>query len=118
MALLAAFLVAFVISLVFLPYRQGSVSSLIVFFILLFMAAVSSQLWLPFGPSYYGVTWLAMLITVLVVAALASLPARKKRADEADQETATMIAESMLTWVLFGLLIVSIAIGAYTGGIW
>jgi hypothetical protein len=120
MAIAAAFITAFIVSIIFLPYRQGSVTSLIIFFVLLFLAAISSQFWIvPFGPTFYGVTWVPMIAIVIIFALLFSIPSRpirsKKENEDASEETASLITVSIFTWILFCLLIIVIAAGVYKG---
>lgn len=120
MAIVAAFILAFIVAIIFMPYRQGSVASLVIFFVLLFLAAVSSQFWIvPFGPTFYGVTWVPMVAIVIIFALLFSIPSRpirsKKENEEAAEETTSLITISVFTWILFCILIVVIAAGVYRG---
>ncbi len=120
MVLFAAFIMALIGSLIFMPYREGVVTNLIVFFIVLFMAAISSQFWVyPFGPNWYGVAWLPMLAAVLVFGLLFSIPAPvRKNPDKDSQEPAYLVSISIFTWLLFALLVLSVGAGIYRHGAW
>ena len=120
MAIFVAFVFAFIASIIFLPYKNGSVSALIVFFVVLFMAAIASSLWVvPIGPPIWGVSWLPMLFTVILFALLFSAPSprrpasKKNETEEPSGEATSVLFISIFTWIIFIVLFILILFGLY-----
>jgi hypothetical protein len=119
MGIFTALMIAILISLIFSPYRGGSIVPLVIFFLLLFMAGIAGMFWIvPFGPAIGGVALLPILFPVIMFALLISLPSPdrrvKKNINEEEAETRTAVAEiSLYAWLLFGLLLIAIMAGVY-----
>jgi len=119
MAILAAFVLALIISLLFAPgYRKGSYVPLALFFFLLFMAGIASQYWItPFGPVLWGVSWGPLGFVLLLFTLLFIVPSPYERdlvktAGETDTRVAST-AISIFMWVLLLMLFVAIILGVY-----
>jgi hypothetical protein len=118
MSIFAAFILALLIALLFAPgYRSGSYGPLVLFFFLLFMAGVASQFWLiPFGPVWWGVSWLPLLFIMLIFSFLFAAPSPydRTRITKADGDVAAAAAISVFLWIIFSILLVAIIIGLFT----
>jgi hypothetical protein len=116
MEILGAFIISLVIALLFVPFRKdGPAAPLIVFFLILFMAALAANYWVvPFGPIMWGVSWLRILFVVLIFALLFSVvpPVRASSRKDA-QDAAGAAAISVFVWMLWLLLLVAIIAGFY-----
>lgn len=79
--LLFAFVMAGIFTLVFAVgfRRPGPWSSVVAFFLVIFLAAWAGGLWIsPAGPVFLGIYWLPILLTAFLVALLlASVPPRR-----------------------------------------
>ncbi len=120
MSIAAAFIIALLISMIFLSptgYRRDRIAvvPVILFFTVLFMAGIAAQYWItPFGPIIWGVSWLPVLFMVLLFSILlSSPPVRYHRRELAAGEPATGSAEpiSPLVWAMLVLLLTAIIIG-------
>jgi O-antigen/teichoic acid export membrane protein len=119
MEFLAAFILAFLVSLIFAirDKKGSSFTELIIFFFILFMAGVAGQYWImPFGPVLYGVAWLPLIFIVLIVTLLFAVPSHKKRKqikqeEPSDDAASAVVVISIFTWLLLLLLLVSVLIG-------
>ncbi len=131
MVIFSAFILALIVSVLFSPYRRSSLVSLAILFAILFMAGVSSQYWItPVGPSYWGVYWVPMILTVLVFLLLFLAPPpsgeyirrtknsteeitlHKEKTDHAPTEVI-----GLLTWIIFLILIIVTAAGFYNSAV-
>ena len=102
--------------------RRGPWCGLVPFFIILFFATWAGGLWLyPFGPLWFGVSWMPFLIFGLLVALLlaaATEPMPPKTAQEAvDQAKEEVAAEQTLN-VFFWVILVLLIIGIISAYIW
>src|SRR4051812_19109667 len=112
MLIFSAFIVALLVALLFAPgYRKGSFAPLIVFFMILFLAGIASQYWImPFGPVWWGVSWMPLLFIILLFSFLFSAPSpyEKRAAKSSTVQEATSIgvaAVSIFIWLLLVLLL-------------
>src|SRR3954463_6664290 len=121
MSIFAAFILALLISLLFAPgYRRGSYAPLVIFFFILFMAGIASQyLITPFGPVWYGISWMPILLIILIFTFLFAAPSpyeRRRIANSNDDEkqpaSAAAAAISIYVWLLFTILLIAIIVGA------
>ena len=117
MGILAAIIIAILITLIFSPYKKGELGSLLIFFFVLFLSALAAQFWIvPFGPVLWGVTWLPIVFIVFIFALLFSTPppTAKLKAELSPGEVATSAnAVSIFVWLLFSLLLLAIVLGVY-----
>jgi hypothetical protein len=118
MIFIAAFILAFLISLIFATRNRSSSSwtQLILFFFILFMAGVAGQFWIvPFGPVWQGVSWLPLLFIMLVVTLLFAAPLpghRHSRIDRKTDESVTaVVAISVFFWLLLFVLLIAVIAG-------
>lgn len=129
--LMFAFLVAILVSLLFLPAhrsvaadREAGAGGLLFFFLVVLLAAWAGGLWIaPFGPMMWGVYWLPYLVIGLLVALLlvaASEPLRRRDQasppPEGDVEAgagaaATAAVFGLFFWILLIALIGAIILG-------
>lgn len=120
MGILAALIIALLVSLIFSAiYRNGPLSSLLIFFLILFMGGMAAQFWIvPFGPVVWGVAWLPLLFIVLIFAFLFSTPVPFQRnATKADEKNTiaapVVLALNIFIWALLVLLLVAVVAGYY-----
>jgi hypothetical protein len=121
MAILAAFLIALFVSVLFSsPYRSkgSSMAPLAIFFFVLFLAGIAGGYWIvPFGPVMWGIAWLPLLFIVFVVAILFSAPPLHQRTIATPGEETKMggalAAVSIFTWILFVVLLIAIFAGIF-----
>ena len=120
MTILAAFIAALIISLVFIPRYKSKGTSLTylgVFFLFLFMAGIAAQFWvIPFGPVYWGISWLPLLFFILIMAFLFEAPSLHqsqivKTANDAREDAAVETARNVFVWVVLVFLGAAILIG-------
>jgi hypothetical protein len=120
MAVFAAFMVALIVSLFFAPgYRSGTYIPLLIMFFILFFAGLAGQYWIvPFGPTWYGVSWGPILFIVLLVTLLFAAPSpyEERRTSNSSNDTttkATTMAISIFVWLLFIMLFTAVLLGHY-----
>lgn len=115
--ILAAFVIALVVAILFSPYRRNeSLMPLIILFFVLFLAGLSAQFWIvPFGPVFLGVNWLGILFVVFIFALLFSAPPLHRRTIPANDtaEEPAVRALSAFVWIILFLLVISIAVGLF-----
>jgi hypothetical protein len=119
MSILAAFILALAITLIFAPgYRRGSVAPLIIFFLVLFMAGVASQYWImPIGPMWWGISWMPLLFILVIFTFLFATPSPyqgrsvKTNVHVEQSASAAETAISIFAWLLLLMLLVVIVIG-------
>lgn len=119
MSIFAAIILALIISLLFAPgYRRGSFAPLIIFFFVLFMAGIASQYWIiPFGPAWWGISWMPLLFILLIFTLLLAAPSayeRKAAKTNNTPETASVAAISIFIWLLLLMLSIAILIGFFS----
>src|SRR5947208_2012373 len=119
MTILLAFVIALIVSLLFAPREKGAtVAPVIVFFLVLFFAALAGGYWIvPFGPLVWGVAWMPLVFIVLVVAALFAAPSPYTRSSKTDtaQAATGLAAIGAFTWILLLVLLMAIFAGIYRG---
>jgi hypothetical protein len=111
----------------FLYKNKANIKDPVLFFLIIFFASWSSQLWIsPFGPDLWGVSWVPMLITALIAAILSiaiyALPVSiqikannvKSNGGIISQRTPLEIT-GLLIWILLLVLIASVVF-AYSKG--
>lgn len=116
--LMFALFFALILTLIFASgiRRQGWGVGLLIFFMILFLATWAGGVWItPFGPLWWGVSWLPYLFVGLLIALLlaALLPADRIRPragggvrPEDRSQTETLATLDAFLWILmFGLLI-------------
>jgi hypothetical protein len=116
MSILTVFIIALIISLLFAPgYRQGSFSPLLLFFFVLFLGGLAGHYWIiPFGPVWWGVSWMPLLFIMLLFLFLlsASSPydSYRSKANKSVEASASA-AVGLFVWMLLILLFVAVIIG-------
>jgi uncharacterized membrane protein len=121
MGILAAFIIALLISSLFSSgYRKdGSWGALTIFFLILFMAGIVGHHWIvPFGPMMYGISFFPMLFFILIVAFLFSAPSPHQRTTTKTDEkvggaASVLVGISIFIWLLFILFIIAAIAGYY-----
>jgi len=117
MGVLGAFIIALFVAILFSPYkRSDSFMPLFILFLVLFAAGIAAQFWIvPFGPVFWGVSWLRILFIVFIFALLFSTPAphRRSRVEDATDSAPAAAAIGILVWLILLVLIVAIIIGIY-----
>ena len=121
MSILGALILALLISLLFSPgYRRGAYAPLLIFFFILFMAGIASQYWIPpFGPVWYGVSWIPMLFIILIFTLLFAAPSPYERRsitktnDEKQAASTASAAISIYVWLIFIILFIAILVGHF-----
>ncbi len=124
MSYLAIFILALLSALLFAPgYRKGSYIPLATFILVVFLAGLASQYWLiPFGPLWWGISWVPLLFTIIIVSILFATPppyARSgKKSDELIETTEIATVGTvlgLLIWVLIIMLLIAIIVGIFKG---
>jgi hypothetical protein len=119
MIIIGAFITSLLIFLLFVPYhrrRGSSLGALLLFFFILFLAGIATPFWIvPFGPIYWGISWLPLFFMILIFALLFSARPSyqnpKKESDTADEAAAFSIG--IFFWILLCLLIGAILWGVF-----
>jgi hypothetical protein len=115
----AALVVTLILTLLFSAFSKRPLSGLWLFFLLIFLATWSGQLWIrPFGPVYWGISWIPLFIIalffyVLIIALLPPPPPPKPSSDVKAAEEAPFIALGIFLWIILILLAISIVFGYY-----
>ncbi|MFL5753257.1 MAG: hypothetical protein ACJ76F_07620 [Bacteroidia bacterium] len=111
----AALLVTVLLMILFSFFLKRPMKGLGVFFIIVFLATWTGQLWIvPFGPVQWGIAWIPLFITALFFSLLffaISPPVASKNPDVTEE--APLIALGLFFWIIVILLIVAIVIGYY-----
>ncbi len=113
----AAFLITLFIVLIFSMFSRRPMRGLWVFFLIIFLATWTGQLWIaPFGPVGWGIAWIPLFIvslffSFLIFALIPPIPISKK--EEVNDEKGAAIAIGVFFWIIFIFLIVSIVVGYY-----
>src|SRR5437870_2306081 len=101
MIYLASFIIAIIFAFLFTGYRgKGSAASMVVLFFILFMAGLATPFWIiPFGPVWWGVSWVQLFFVMLLLALLFSVPSPKpdrdhRTVDDKAEVSATVAAVS------------------------
>ncbi len=117
MGILGAFIIALFMAILFSPYkRNDSFVPLLILFLILFAAGIAAQFWIvPFGPVFWGVSWLRILFIIFIFALLFSAPAPHRRTGitESADTPAAAAAIGALVWIVLIILVVAIVIGIY-----
>ncbi|HTF02479.1 MAG TPA: hypothetical protein VK826_00575 [Bacteroidia bacterium] len=96
---------------------------MLLFFLVVFMAAWASQLWLrPVGPTALGVAWapftfVAFLIAILLVAASSAAGKTRPKTDPENltpEEAAPLFAIGLFFWILLLVFLAAILLGYYS----
>lgn len=118
MGILIIFVIALLLAWAFSPRGKNSYAPVIVFFFILFLSGVAAQFWIvPFGPVFWGIAWIPVLVIILIIALLFSAPSpyeRRKAPVESKEEASTStVAIGLFVWVLFILLLVAVLTGYF-----
>lgn len=122
MEVVTALIIALVLSALFSSrYRSAdSFVPLMIFFVILFMVVLAGQLWItPFGPVWWGISWLPLFFIALIFAfmlvAAAPFPNSRKKSvkEEIKEKEATGVAIGIFTWMLIIALVIAIVTGYY-----
>lgn len=122
-ALCIALLLSAIFTLVF--GRRGPWESVLVFFLLVFLASWAGGVWLsPFGPVLWGSYWFPFLVAGFVIAlVLASMPPGRsestvdlvEQAEEEREAKALLSALGIFFWILILALLAAIIFGYLKG---
>jgi hypothetical protein len=126
MPLIALFVTAFIVGLLVTAVfvagfrRRGPWNSVVWFFLVVFLAAWAGGLWMkPYGPTFWGLYWLPMLLLALLFGLLlaATTPVARPRSAPLPktalrQEEATSVAIGTFFWVLIAVFALSILVRA------
>lgn len=114
MGVLAAFVIALIVAVLFSPYkRKDSVMPLVILFLVLFAAGVAAQFWIvPFGPVILGVAWFRILFIILIFALLFSASPPHRRTKVAEEDTGSVVT-AVFVWLILIILFIAIILGLY-----
>lgn len=115
MSILAAFLIAVLISALFYPgySNRGSYMPILIFFIVLFLSGIATQYWIvPFGPVVWGISWLPLLFVVVLISFLFAAPSSYQRGSTAKAAgEVAAVAIGLFVWILIFMLLVAVFAG-------
>lgn len=121
MIYLASFIIAIIFAFLFTGYRgKGSAAPMIILFSILFIAGMATPFWLvPFGPVWWGVSWIQLFFVMLVIGLLFSVPGpgrpdrNHRTVDDKQEVSATVAAASVFSWIVLLILLVAFLVGWY-----
>lgn len=121
MGIFGAFVIAVIMAFLFSGYRKkNSVMPLVILFLVLFFAGVSAQFWIvPFGPKIWGVNWVPVLLTVVVIALIFSATPphiNYSKTNEPPPISPAGTAIGITIWVIILVLILASVIGYFNSG--
>lgn len=113
-AISAALVITFLFILLFSVFFKRPLRGFALFFLILFLATWSGQLWIsPFGPMTYGISWLPLFFTALLFSSLIlAMSTGLKRKEEGKSEE-PIIAAGFFFWIIIILLIITIITGHF-----
>jgi hypothetical protein len=124
--LLLVLFIALILTFVFAVgfRRQSWGGGLVIFFLVMFLATWAGGVWvIPFGPIWWGVSWLPFLLVGIVMALLLTAIMRPDRVRpregggidlEPRPDTQSMAALDVFMWLLICGLMVAIILGYLT----
>jgi hypothetical protein len=110
--ILSALIVTFILTLIISQFSRRPMRGLWTYFFIVFLATWAGQLWInPFGPTYWGISWISLIIApiffwVLILALIPPLPSTK------EEEAASAIL-GVFFWIVLIALLLSIGTGYY-----
>jgi hypothetical protein len=115
----AAFLVTLLVVLIFSMFSKRPLGGLWVFFLIIFLATWSGQLWItPFGPVGWGIAWIPLFLVSIFFSFLifalippVSAPVTVKESKQAEEGAAVVFG--IFFWIMLILLVASIIGGYY-----
>jgi len=118
MEVIASFFIALTISLIVLLGGRNSFASVIVFFLILFLAVLSGYYWIvPFGPLFWGVAWMPLFFVGIICAFFLLIPPPSPKKSINDMKAFNISSgsagTSIFTWLLLLLLIIAVLTGFY-----
>ncbi len=115
--ILAAFVTTIFLTLIISLISRRPLSGLGIFFLLVFLSTWSVQLWIrPFGPLYWGIDWISLLIVSLFISILVlalAPPVKNTGNDTENADEKVLVALGTLLWIIIIVLLISIIIGYY-----
>jgi len=118
MGIVVAFIIALVMAFLLSPYKKkDSIVPLIILFVVLFMAALATELWVaPFGPTIGDIAWIPVLIIVLITGLLfLAPPPRIAKPNDSAENSKTAI--NIFIWIALVVLLITVAAGFYKKGL-
>jgi Na+/H+ antiporter NhaD/arsenite permease-like protein len=121
MIYLASFVIAIIFAFLFTGYRgKGSAIPAVILFFILFMAGLSTPFWLvPFGPVWWGVSWVQLFVVMLVLGLLFAVPSPgrpdrdHRTVDDKEEVSSTTAAVSIFAWSVLFILLIAFFVGWY-----
>lgn len=116
-SVLAALLITLAITLIFSLFSKRPFSGLILFFVVIFLATWTGQIWItPYGPVSWGIAWIPLILVALFFSFLIfALAPPVPSPVEKNTGQPAFIALSLFLWVSMILLLVAIIVGYYKG---
>lgn len=114
-SILAALMITLVITLIFSLFSKRPLSGLMFFFLVIFLATWTGQIWItPFGPVSWGIAWIPLILVALFFSFLifALAPPVPAPVEEGTEQPA-FIALGLFFWLILILLLISIIVGYY-----
>jgi hypothetical protein len=114
----AALLISLAIIFIFSLASRRPMSGLWIVVFIIFLATLSGQLWIrPFGPVYWGISWVPLVIVALffffLIFALLPPPPPVTDKNESNATNGALVAMGAFFWIIMILLIISIILGYY-----
>jgi small-conductance mechanosensitive channel len=107
-----ALITALFITLFISSFSKRSLRQFTVFFILIFLAIWSGQLWItPAGPVTGGIAWIPLIVIAIffTMIAIALLPAATIKKTKDNEDEVEEEALGLVFWIILIILILSIA---------
>jgi hypothetical protein len=114
-SVIAALIITLIITLIFSVFSKRPLGGLVLFFLVIFLATWTGQIWItPFGPIVWGIAWFPLIIVALFFSFLIfSLAPPVPTSAENSSEEPAFITLGLFFWLTLILLLVAIIIGYY-----
>jgi hypothetical protein len=114
-SIIAALILTLIITFLFSVFSKRPLGGLLLFFIVIFLATWTGQIWItPFGPVTWGIAWVPLILVALFFSFLIFALAPPIPATEENRaEEPAFIALGLFFWLTLILLLIAIIIGYY-----
>jgi len=114
-SVIAALIITIIITVFFSVFSKRPLTGLVLFFLVIFLATWSGQIWItPFGPITWGIAWAPLILVSLFFSFLifALAPPIPTKVENGNEQPA-FIALGLFFWLILILLLLAIIVGYY-----